>query len=60
MNYCKSLRLVEERTTKGRQYWVEYETKTTTTKYPAGDRKQAEQLLTAFEANVDEWVKEEA
>lgn len=59
MNYCKSLRLVEERTAKGRRYWIEYEAKTTTSKYPMQDRKQAEQMFAALEANVDKWVKEE-
>ena len=59
MNYCKSLRLIEERTADGYKYWIEYEKKTTTARYPMPDRRQAEQMFGAFEANVDEWVKEE-
>ena len=52
MNYCKTLALK----TNGRKWWVEYEHKTTTTRYEVDGLKSGACMMSAFMSGVDEWV----
>lgn len=52
MNYCKEIRL---HLRKG-VYHIEYEHKTTTQKIAVSEPKEALELMSALESNVDKWV----
>ncbi len=52
MNYCREIRL---HLRKG-VYHIEYEQKTTTQTIPVSGLKEALELMSALESNVDKWV----
>ena len=55
MNYCKEITIhMKERKT-----WIEYKTKSSTTRYECTGMREAEQLANALYHNVEKWVDEE-
>ena len=55
MNYCKEITIH----IKDKKVWIDYEHKSTTTRYECSGMREATQLANSLYFNVDEWVDDE-